>query len=109
MLPGKPQEAKATAICPPRHEEWAPKPKSTAWLGEAATEPQGAQVCLPPPGFKSLPPEQDIPLIWVPDPVEVQSILTPVSTMSLVVYRNESTGGLKYEYETQYPEPLHPE
>ena len=102
-------EAQATATCPLRHREWAPEPESAARLGEAATEPQGMWRCQQPPGFESLPLEQDIPLIWVPDPDEAQSLLTPVSTMGTVVYKNEVMGDLKYEYMTQFLKLLHSE
>ena len=34
----EPQEAQATALCPHRCEEWAPKPKGTSRLEEEATE-----------------------------------------------------------------------
>ena len=40
-LLGEPQEAQATATCPSRHKEWAPKPKDAAKLMETATESQG--------------------------------------------------------------------
>ena len=102
----EPQEAEAEATCPPWHEEWAPEPENAAKQMEMVTEPQGMQVCLPPPGFKSPPPEQDIPLIWIPNPDEAQSGLTPVSTMNMVVYENEIMGNLGYEYKTHYLEPL---
>ena len=65
-LLGKPQEAYVTATHSPGCEEWAADPESTTGLGEAATKPQGMQVCLLPPGFESLPPEQDVPLIGIP-------------------------------------------
>ena len=98
-----------TATHLPRCKEGAPKPESAARLGEAVTEPQGTCRCPPPPGFISPLPEQDISLIRVPNLDEAQSLLTPVGAMSMVIYRKEITGKLQYEYETQYPEILHPE
>ena len=98
----EPPEAQATATCPLRCVEWAPKPESVARMGEAVTESQGMWKCPPLPGFDLLPPEHDVPLIGVPDPNEVHSILMPVSTISLIVYRNEITGDLKYKCKTQY-------
>ena len=103
----KSQEAEAAPACPPRHEEWAPKPENAGKQMEAVKEPQGMQVCPPPPGFESLPPEQDIPFIRIPDLDEARSVLMPVHTMSMVVYKNDIMGNLKYEYETHYLEPLH--
>ena len=41
MLLSEPQEAQVIATYPPGHEEWVLKPKSTAKLGEAATDLQG--------------------------------------------------------------------
>ena len=92
------QEAQATATCSPRNKEWAPESKSTAKLGEAATELQGMQVCPPPPGFESLP--LDVPLIGIPNPDEVLSTLSPISTMNVVLYKSEVMGDPKYEYKT---------
>ena len=59
---------------------------------EAVTEPQGTQVCLPPPGFESPLLEQDIPLIRNPNPDGAQSALMPVSAMSMAVYKNKVMG-----------------
>ena len=107
-LLGEPKEAQATAACPPWHEEQAPKPKNVAKLREAVIEPWGTEVCLPPPGFESPLPEPDVPLIGIPNLDEAQSVLMPVSTMSVVVYKNEVMGNLEYEYKIHYPEPLCP-
>ena len=96
-LLGELQEAEAAAACPPRQKEWAPEPKKAAKLREVVTEPQGMQVCLLPQGFESLPPLEDIPQIGIPNPDEAQSVLTPVSTMNMVVYMNKITGNLKYK------------
>ena len=101
-----PTEAQATATHPFMCKEWAPKPESEAGLGEAVTEPQGMWRCPPPPGFESLPLEQDVPLAGVPNPDEGQSLLRPVGTMSIVVYKNKITGDLEYEYVTQFLKPL---
>ena len=84
---------------------WACEPKNTAGLEGAATEPQGAQVCPPTLGFESLLPEQDISLIEAANPDEAQNLLMPVGTMSMVMYKNEIIGNLKYE--TQFLELLH--
>ena len=73
------------------------------------TELKDTWVCPPSPGFESLPPLADIPLIEIPNPDKAQSVLMPVGTMNMVFYKNEITGNLKYEYETQYLEPLYPE
>ena len=59
-------------------------------------------MCLPPPGFEALLPEQDVPLIGIPNPDGAQSTLMPIDTMNVVVYKNEVTGNLKYEYEAYY-------
>ena len=56
---GESHEAQVTATHPPRHEEQASKPKSTAGLGEA-TKPQVACECSLPPAFKSPPSDQEI-------------------------------------------------
>ena len=106
MLLSEPQEAEAAATHPLRCEEWAPEPEKAAKQKEAVTEPQGALVHLPLPGFESLPPEQDILLIRIPNLEEVQSVLMPVGTMSMVVYKNKVIGNLEYEYETHYLKPL---
>ena len=106
-LLSKPPEAQVTTTHPPGHEEWASNSESAAGLGEAMTEPQGMQRCPPQPGFESLPLEQDVSLIWVPNLGEAQSLLTQVGVMSVVIYRNEITGKLENEYEYQYLKPLH--
>ena len=51
-LLSKPPEAQATATCPLRHEEKAPKSESAARLGEAVTEPQSMQKCPLPLRFE---------------------------------------------------------
>ena len=56
-----------------------------------------------------LPPKQDIPLIEIPNPNGSKSALTPVGAMSIVIYKNEVMGNLKYEYETHCLGPLCPE
>ena len=108
-LLSKPQEVQATAPCPPGLERWAPDPEDAAKLREVVTEPQGMQVCPQPLGFKPLSPLEDVPLIGIPNPDEVQSLLMPVSTVSMAMYKNEITDDLKYEFETQFLEPLHSE
>ena len=85
----------------------SPKSQNADKLREVVTEPQGPWVCPPPPGFKSLPSEQDVPLIRIPNPDEVQSTLT--GAMNIVMYRNKVMSDIKYEYETQFLEPLYPE
>ena len=109
MLLSECPEAQVTSTHPLGHKEWDPKPESAAEFGEAVTEPQGMQRCPPPPGFGSLPPKQYISLIGVPNLDESQSLLTPVIALSVVIYRTEITGKLKYEYETQSVKHLHPE
>ena len=54
-------------------------------------------------------PLEDAPLIGIPNPDEAQSVLIPISTMSMAVYKNEVMSNLKYEYKTHYLKPLHPE
>ena len=71
------------------------------------TKPQGMWVYLPPPGFESPLPEQDVALIRIPNLEEAQSILMPVGTVSMVVYKNEVMCNLEYKYETHYLKPLH--
>ena len=106
MFLGEPCEAQVAAAHPPRCKTQAPKPNNAAKLMESATKPQVMQVCLPPPGLESLPPEQDISLIGIPNPDGAQSALMPVSAISMVVYKNEVTGNLQYEYEIHYLRPL---
>ena len=103
MLVGKPQEAQAIATCPLRCKEWAPGQRVQPGQGRQLQSPK---VCLP-PGFKS--PPLDVPLIGIPDPDEVLSILTLIGTMNVVLYKNEAMGDLKHEYKTLYLEPLCPE
>ena len=66
-------------------------------------------MCLPSPGFESLPPEQGVPPIGIPDQDGAQSALMSISAMTMVVHKNEVKGNLEYEYETHYLGPLCPE
>ena len=103
------QEAQMTPTCSPGHQEWAPNSKIVAKLREAVTEHKSPWVCLPLPWFEPLPPLEDIPLIEVPNLDESQSLLMPVCTMSMVMYKNEIKGNLKYGYETKFLDHLHSE
>ena len=68
---------------------------------------------LPPPGFRPLSPgseppqpKEDDPLIRIPDPEEAHVALTPTGAMSLIIFRNELMGDIKYDYEAQLLESL---
>ena len=113
----EPKEPQVTTTCLPWHEKQAPKLKDAAKLMETATESQGTQVCpLLSPGFE-LPPrgseppllEEDDPLIRIPNPEEAHFVLKPICAINLIIFGNELMGDIKYEYETQFLEFLHPE
>ena len=70
----------------------------------------------PPPGFRLPLPgselpllEEDDPLIRIPNPEEANVAMMTISTMNMIIFRNDLMGDIKYEYETQFLESLCPE
>ena len=105
----------ASSACPVTHDEKSPEPEAVASPEEMATEPQGAQVHLPLLlGFTPLASElelhlveEDKILIRVSNPEgDVWPTLTPIGVVNFIVFRNECTRNIEYDYETEILESL---